>query len=79
MDTQNNALSLKRLPLAATGFAILRHEDQICIDKTKIIFDFANLSTPCFLARSRRFGKSKVNFTRHIHSTYHVDLTRVMG
>ncbi len=54
-----NEKELMKLPLGATSFAELRNLDRIYVDKTDLIYSLAlNISTPVFLARPRRFGKS---------------------
>ena len=53
-----NNIDLTKLPLDSTGFANLRNREQIYVDKTGIIADFASLTGTFFLARPRRFGKS---------------------
>ncbi len=50
---------LMKLPLGATSFTELRNLDRIYVDKTDLIYSLTmNLSSPVFLARPRRFGKS---------------------
>ena len=47
-----------RLPLATTGFSVIRNS-KIYVDKTSLIMDLAlNNGAPVFLSRPRRFGKS---------------------
>ena len=47
-----------RLPLATTGFSVIRNS-KIYVDKTSLIMDLAlNDGAPVFLSRPRRFGKS---------------------
>lgn len=54
-----NEKELIKLPLGATSFAELRNLGRIYVDKTDQIYSLAmNISSPVFLARPRRFGKS---------------------
>ena len=52
-------IDLMKLPLGATSFTELRKSGRIYVDKTELIFSLTrNISTPIFLSRPRRFGKS---------------------
>lgn len=52
-------LDLMKLPLGATSFTELRKSGRIYVDKTALIFSLTrSISTPIFLSRPRRFGKS---------------------
>ncbi len=48
----------KKLPLGIQSFEKLRKFDCVYIDKTKFIWDLSRTSSPFFLSRPRRFGKS---------------------
>ena len=58
MQTNIDDVSLAKLPLDSICFDDLRENDQIYVDKTKLIAEFAQLKATYFLARPRRFGKS---------------------
>ncbi len=49
---------MKQLPIGIQSFEKLRKNDLLYVDKTKQIYELAKLSTPYFLSRPRRFGKS---------------------
>ena len=51
-------ISLERLPIDCTSFSDIRNSNQIYVDKTALIAEFAKLKATYFLARPRRFGKS---------------------
>ena len=51
-------VNLERLPRAKNSFEDLRTLNQIYVDHTDLIFEFARFDTPNFLSRPRRFGKS---------------------
>ncbi len=54
-------MSQKRLldlPIGIQTFEELRKNNFLYVDKTKDVYEFARIKTPCFLARPRRFGKS---------------------
>ncbi len=46
------------LPIGVQDFEKLRNRNNIYVDKTQYIFNLAQSSTPYFLSRPRRFGKS---------------------
>ena len=50
--------NLERLPAANNSFESLRSLDQIYVDHTDLIFEFARFNKANFLTRPRRFGKS---------------------
>lgn len=49
---------LARLPLGKAGFAEIRNQDRVYVDKTALIGRLAVADGPYFLSRPRRFGKS---------------------
>ena len=51
-------VDIRRLPRANNSFEELRINNQIYVDHSDLIFEFAYLSGPNFLSRPRRFGKS---------------------
>ena len=46
------------LPIGIQDFEKLRKGSYVYVDKTKYVYELARLSTPFFLSRPRRFGKS---------------------
>ena len=46
------------LPIGIQDFEKLRKGGYVYVDKTKYVYELARLSTPFFLSRPRRFGKS---------------------
>ena len=54
----NRDLDIRRLPLGNPIFSLLRIEDSVYVDKTDLIYSIAMNSTPMFISRPRRFGKS---------------------
>ena len=46
------------LPIGIQDFEKLRNFNNIYVDKTSYIYELARTSTPYFLSRPRRFGKS---------------------
>ena len=46
------------LPIGIQDFEKLRKDGYVYVDKTKYVYELARLSTPFFLSRPRRFGKS---------------------
>lgn len=46
------------LPTGQTSFHLLRSLKKIYVDKTRMIYELAQLDDPIFLSRPRRFGKS---------------------
>jgi hypothetical protein len=51
-------VDITKLPKAKSGFEELRSQNQIYVDHTDLIYEFAYLDGPNFLSRPRRFGKS---------------------
>lgn len=49
---------LRKLPIGIQTFEKLREENYLYVDKTEIVWKLASTSTPYFLSRPRRFGKS---------------------
>ena len=49
---------MKKLPIGIQDFKKLVEGDYIYVDKTKFIYELASSSTPYFISRPRRFGKS---------------------
>ncbi len=46
------------LPIGIQSFEKLRDENFVYVDKTELVYSLARVSTPYFLSRPRRFGKS---------------------
>ena len=46
------------LPIGIQDFAKLRSENYVYVDKTQFVYQLTRTSTPYFLSRPRRFGKS---------------------
>ena len=51
-------VDITRLPRANNNFEDLRKFNQIYVDHTDLIYEFASLKVPNFLSKPRRFGKS---------------------
>ena len=49
---------LRKLPIGIQTFEKIREEDYLYVDKTAMIYYIARTSSPYFLSRPRRFGKS---------------------
>ncbi len=49
---------MKDMPLCLSSFEAIRRNDQIYVDKTRLIYELAKSSRRYFLSRPRRFGKS---------------------
>jgi hypothetical protein len=49
---------IRKLPRGIQSFEVLRTDGYLYVDKTALIYQLASLSTPYFLSRPRRFGKS---------------------
>jgi len=49
---------LRKLPVGIQTFEKLRKEGYLYVDKTALVWQLASTSTPYFLSRPRRFGKS---------------------
>ena len=54
--TMNDLLC--KLPIGIQTFEKLRKGDYLYVDKTELVWKIAYISTPYFLSRPRRFGKS---------------------
>ena len=48
----------RNLPIGIQTFEKLRQEGYLYVDKTDFVWKMASTSTPYFLSRPRRFGKS---------------------
>lgn len=48
----------RKMPIGIQSFEKLRREEYVYVDKTELIYQLASMSTPYFLSRPRRFGKS---------------------
>lgn len=49
---------MRKLPIGIQTFEKLREENYLYVDKTAMVYKIASNSTPYFLSRPRRFGKS---------------------
>ena len=49
---------MRKLPIGIQTFAKLCEENYLYVDKTAMVYQIASNSTPYFLSRPRRFGKS---------------------
>ncbi|MBO4296509.1 MAG: AAA family ATPase [Desulfovibrio sp.] len=49
---------MKELPTGVQGFAMLRREDKLYVDKTARLLEMIRMGRRIFLSRPRRFGKS---------------------
>lgn len=54
----NNMEQIRKLPIGIQTFDKLREGGFLYVDKTAMIYQIASTSTPYFLSRPRRFGKS---------------------
>ena len=54
----NSSMNNRFLPIGIQDFEKLRNFNNIYVDKTSYIYELARTSTPYFLSRPRRFGKS---------------------
>lgn len=54
----NNMEQMRKLPIGIQTFDKLREGNFLYVDKTAMIYQIASTSTPYFLSRPRRFGKS---------------------
>ena len=52
------AVSDRRLPVGLQSFEKIRRERNLYVDKTGFVYKLVHSSTPFFLSRPRRFGKS---------------------
>lgn len=57
MAMEYNAL-MRKLPIGIQTFEKMREESYLYVDKTELVWRLAYTSTPYFLTRPRRFGKS---------------------
>lgn len=48
----------RKLPIGIQTFEKIRREGYLYVDKTKFVWEMVSTSTPYFLSRPRRFGKS---------------------
>ncbi|MDR2344843.1 MAG: AAA family ATPase, partial [Planctomycetaceae bacterium] len=48
----------RKLPIGIQDFEKLRLREYVYVDKTSYIYQLANIDSPYFLSRPRRFGKS---------------------
>ena len=48
----------RKLPIGIQTFEKIRREGYLYVDKTKFVWKMVSTSTPYFLSRPRRFGKS---------------------
>ncbi|MDR1557607.1 MAG: AAA family ATPase, partial [Tannerellaceae bacterium] len=51
-------LTIRKLPVGIQDFEKLRKEEYIYVDKTEYVYRLTRVSSPYFLGRPRRFGKS---------------------
>jgi hypothetical protein len=49
---------MREMPIGVQSFRKLREEGYVYVDKTETVYSLARVSTPFFLSRPRRFGKS---------------------
>jgi hypothetical protein len=49
---------MREMPIGIQSFEKLRSENYVYVDKTATVYNLARVSTPYFLSRPRRFGKS---------------------
>ena len=49
---------LRKLPVGIQTFRKIREEGYVYVDKTALVYQIVSTSTPYFLSRPRRFGKS---------------------
>jgi len=54
----NSSMNNRFLPIGIQDFEKLRNFNNIYVDKTSYIYELARTSSPYFLSRPRRFGKS---------------------
>ena len=48
----------RKLPIGIQTFEKIRDDNYLYVDKTALVYQLASVSTPYFLSRHRRFGKS---------------------
>ena len=58
MEKMMEQQQLKKCPIGIQTFEKLREENYLYVDKTAMVYKIASNSTPYFLSRPRRFGKS---------------------
>jgi len=49
---------IRKLPIGIQDFKKLRKDNCLYVDKTQFVYQLAQTSSPYFLGRPRRFGKS---------------------
>ena len=65
---------MRKLPIGIQTFEKLREENYLYVDKTAMVYKIASNSTPYFLSRPRRFGKSLLISTFEAYFQGHKDL-----
>ncbi len=53
----------RKMPLGIQDFEKLRNDDCVYVDKTRYVYELTRVSSPYFLSRPRRFGKSLLTST----------------
>ncbi|MGI5066305.1 AAA family ATPase, partial [Treponema putidum] len=48
----------RKIPIGIQSFEKMRNDKYLYIDKTKYVYNLVRTSSPYFLSRPRRFGKS---------------------
>ena len=66
----------RKLPIGIQTFEKLREENYLYVDKTAMLYQIACNSTPYFLSRPRRFGKSLLLSTFEAYFQGRKDLFR---
>ena len=51
-------MNARFLPIGIQDFEKLRKGNYVYVDKTELVYNLTRTSTPYFLSRPRRFGKS---------------------
>ena len=54
----NIAMNTRKMPIGIQDFTKLREDEYVYVDKTAVIYHLTRTSSPYFLSRPRRFGKS---------------------
>ncbi|MCR6505858.1 ATP-binding protein [Bacteroides muris (ex Fokt et al. 2023)] len=67
---------IRKLPIGIQTFEKLREENYLYVDKTAMVYQMASASTPYFLSRPRRFGKSLLLSTFEAYFQGRKDLFR---
>ena len=67
---------MRKMPIGIQDFEKLRTENYVYVDKTRYVYDLAQYSTPYFLGRPRRFGKSLLLSTLKAYFQGRKDLFR---